>query len=136
MSAREVNVTKGRQGFQETTKTEPTDTDLSSEPEFSALDSMNTEDRHVLHNVLLAQVDDNHAGGTMNWDADDHFAAKKMFDTLEHRPDEIGLTPVQTRAALLSLMYVVHETDHSDLSDDEWAAAEHMLNHLSPEFGR
>lgn len=102
----------------------------------TVLDAMGRIDRLVLHNALLAQVDDNHAGGTMCWDDTHHAHATALFNRLEHDPTSIGLTPAETTAALLSLMYVVHETDHSDLDDDTWAAAEAMLNHLASEFGR
>lgn len=92
-------------------------------------------DQKVVFGTLLAQVDDNHAGGVMGWDAREHDRAAELFEILQD-PAASPLPPVQSSAIVKSLLYPVHDQDHPDLEDEEWDVAEQILETLAVRFGR
>ncbi|MFS0887077.1 hypothetical protein [Aeromicrobium sp. 179-A 4D2 NHS] len=93
--------------------------------------------RLIIHNTLLAQVDDNHAGGVYGWGVKEHRLAEALFYELEADPTHGGVfTDNEGKAILYSLVHSVHDIDHSDMSDGQWDAAESMLSRLAEEFGR
>lgn len=94
-------------------------------------------DRFVMHNALLAQVDDVHAGGVYCWTAEQFTAAERLIETLTDGADRLAEIPsAHARAVVCSLIVPVHDVDHPALSHEEWEAAEGMLTHLAVEFGR
>lgn len=92
-------------------------------------------DQKVVFDTLLAQVDDNHAGGVMGWGAREHDRAAQLFEILQDQATS-PLPPVQSSTIVKSLLYPVHDQDHTDLEAAEWEAAEQMLEALAVRFGR
>ena len=64
-----------------------------------------------------------------------HECAEDLFGRLEAGAVE-ALSPVESSALLKSLLFPVHDLDHPDMEQDEWAAAEAMRAALSAQRGR
>lgn len=94
-------------------------------------------ERLIIHNALLAQVDDVHAGGVYNWTHVQLMSAERLLERFTAGFDTISDIPTASvRAVAYSLLVPVHDVDHPDLSPEEWEVAEAMLSFLAVEFGR
>jgi hypothetical protein len=101
-----------------------------------------TIERLVVHNALLAQVDDVHVGGVYQWGEPEFEASLRVLSdltgsecTVDRGPERAG-DDAETQAIVQSLLVPVYDLDHPDLSDEQWDAAERLLAELSAEFGR
>lgn len=90
--------------------------------------TLTDDEAHAVWAALVAQVLDVHAPV---WDLSEaeHAAAAALYDRLDNGP---ALTATGW-AVLKTLMYPVHDVDHPDLTDDEWAAADALLAVLDPD---
>lgn len=100
----------------------------------------NTTDRWVIHSALLAQVDDMHAGGVYSWGDEELASAEKILSLLTGCypgtiPEGYGAT-IGSRVIVKSLLVVLFDLDHPDLSEEEWAEAERLIGLQVEEFGR
>lgn len=114
---------------------EPTVVTVSDQSDFRT--AFDRDHRWVIHSTLLAQVDDNHAGGVYGWGAKEFRLAEALFEELENDPTHGGVfTDDEGKALLYSLVHSVHDLDHPDMSDAQWDAAERLLSTGAEEFGR
>lgn len=97
-------------------------------------------DRWVIHSALLAQVDDMHAGGVYSWEQEHIEAAEEIVSGLTgctrgDSPDNYGKS-ISSKVVVLSLLVVLFDLDHPDLTEEEWAEAERIIELRTEEFGR
>lgn len=97
-------------------------------------------ERWAIHSALLAQVDDMHAGGVYSWTASDHEAAERVVSELTgcargDVPESYGRS-LSSKVIVKSLLVVLFDLDHPDLTEEEWAEAERIIELQLEEFGR
>jgi len=97
-------------------------------------------ERWAIHSALLAQVDDMHAGGVYTWSDAETEAAEEVVAALTgckrgDSPDNYGKS-ISSKVVVLSLIVVLFDLDHPELSEEEWAEAERIIELRTEEFGR
>jgi len=97
-------------------------------------------DRWVIHSALLAQVDDMHAGGVYSWGDAETEAAEEIVSSLTgctrgDAPNNYGKS-ISSQVIVKALIVVLFDLDHPDLTEEEWAEAEHIIELRTEEFGR
>lgn len=97
-------------------------------------------ERWVIHSALLAQVDDMHAGGVYSWTEKELKAAESLLSVLTgcgpgESPENYGGT-IAAQVIVKSILVVLFDLDHPELSNEEWAEAEQLIGLQFAEFGR
>lgn len=96
--------------------------------------------RWAIHSALLAQVDDMHAGGVYSWGQAEIEAAEEALSALTgcepgDAPEGYG-EGLRSQVIVKSLLVPLFDLDHPELSEDEWAEAEALIELGTAEFGR
>lgn len=89
---------------------------------------LSEHEQRLVWGALLAQIEDNHAGGVFGWTEHDHEVAAALFERLEDQPEAFAMDEVQRKTILFSLLFPVHDMDHPDMSDEQIAAGELILD--------
>lgn len=87
-------------------------------------------EQDVIFATLAAQVQDVHQM-VYQWDESDYSVARSLMERLTNTtpgedPESVGDTP-EEQAIVRSLFVQLYDLDHSDLTAEQWAAAEMLL---------
>lgn len=107
--------------------------DLTAQAEHLAA-AMTENQAHAAFAAVVAQVNDIH-GPMWSMDEARSAAAEQLLERLESAWGEGALTAMEKGLAKCLAVYV-HDTDHPDLPDEEWAAIEHLLAALDAYVNR